>query len=428
MKSILFIVFTLTINCVYAQPLSMENAIETALNRHPSIKQAQQQLEISKLNRHASMLGGLPVVAATVSDQESSNSVNQELFNGTKIQRGGAASNNLIANVTASTLIYQGGRIQAGMKRLEEQEKLQQDRLVQLRSDLRADVSIAYVEVVRLQSGTKLLEEQIRYFQNQESLVRLKMEQGLARQDQLFSVQMELNNRLRAQQQQQMQIRQAMLQLQRLMFTEPDSMRIVSDSIAIGAPISLTEILNRLEKNPSLMSLDKQIRINQLLEREIRTNAYPALRMNTGMNYFRNQNAAGQLLLNQNSGPFVALALNIPLYASGSARRAEKIARLQTQQTQLEKENQHFNFRIDVYNLYTLYQQSLEQLKGQTQTVTLGKKVLESVMQRYRLGEATLLETVEAQRNQEEASNQLIQLMHVIKTAEIEMKRLANLP
>jgi outer membrane protein TolC len=406
----------------------MENAIETALNRHPSIKQAQQQLEISKLNRHASMLGGLPVVAATVSDQESSNSVNQELFNGTKIQRGGAASNNLIANVTASTLIYQGGRIQAGMKRLEEQEKLQQDRLVQLRSDLRADVSIAYVEVVRLQSGTKLLEEQIRYFQNQESLVRLKMEQGLARQDQLFSVQMELNNRLRAQQQQQMQIRQAMLQLQRLMFTEPDSMRIVSDSIAIGAPISLTEILNRLEKNPSLMSLDKQIRINQLLEREIRTNAYPALRMNTGMNYFRNQNAAGQLLLNQNSGPFVALALNIPLYASGSARRAEKIARLQTQQTQLEKENQHFNFRIDVYNLYTLYQQSLEQLKGQTQTVTLGKKVLESVMQRYRLGEATLLETVEAQRNQEEASNQLIQLMHVIKTAEIEMKRLANLP
>jgi outer membrane protein TolC len=212
------------------------------------------------------------------------------------------------------------------------------------------------------------------------------------------------------------------------MYTEPDSMHIVSDSISIGAPISLTEILNRLENNPSLMSLDKQIRINQLLEKEIRTNAYPALRMNTGMSYFRNQNAAGQLLLNQNSGPFVSLALNIPLYASGSARRAEKIARLQTQQTQLEKENQRFNFKMDVYNFYTLYQQSLDQLKGQTQTVALGKKVLESVMQRYRLGESTLLETIEAQRNLEEASNQMIQLIHVIKSAQIELKRLANLP
>lgn len=427
MKSILFFAFCLTVSSVYAQPLSMESAIENALQRHPSIKQAQQQLEIAKLNRHASMIGGLPVVAATVSDQESYNSVNQELFNGTKIQRGGAASNNLIANVTASTLIYQGGRIQAGMKRLEEQEKLQQDRLDQLRSDLRADVSIAYLEVLRLQSGTKLLEEQIRYFQNQETLVRLKMEQGLARQDQLFTVQMELNNRMRAQQQQQLQLGQAMVQLHRLMYTEPDSMFIVSDSISIGAQISLPEILNRLEDNPSLMSLDKQVRINQLLEKEIRTNAYPALRMNMGMNYFRNQNAAGQLLLNQNSGPFVSLALSIPLYASGSARRAEKIARLQTQQTQLEKESQRFNFKMDVYNFYTLYQQSLAQLKGQTQTVALGNKVLESVMQRYRLGEATLLETIEAQRNQEEASNQMIQLIHVIKMAEIELKRLANL-
>jgi outer membrane protein len=428
MKSIFVITFSLFFSSIYAQTLSMESAVETALQRHPSIKQAQQQLEILKLNRHASMIGGLPVVAATISDQESYNSVNQELFNGTKIQRGGAASNNLLANVTATTLLYQGGRIQAGMKRLEEQEKQQQDRLDQLRADLRADVSIAYVEAVRLQSGTKLLEEQIRYFQNQESLVRLKIEQGLGRQDQLYSVQMELNNRVRAQQQQNLQVRQAMLQLHRLMYTEPDSMRIVSDSISIGAPISLTEILNRLENNPSLMSLDKQIRINQFLEKEIRTNTYPALRLNTGMNYFRNQNAAGQLLLNQNSGPFVSLGLSIPLYASGSARRAEKISRLQTEQIKVEKENQQFNFKMDVHNFYTLYQQSIEQLKGQTQTVALGKKVLESVMQRFRMGESTLLETIEAQRNLEEASNQVIQLMFIIKTAEIELKRLANLP
>jgi outer membrane protein TolC len=49
-------------------------------------------------------------------------------------------------------------------------------------------------------------------------------------------------------------------------------------------------------------------------------------------------------------------------------------------------------------------------------------------MQRYRLGESTLLETIEAQRNLEEASNQMLQLTLIIKTAEIELKRLANLP
>jgi len=427
MRIYFLLMFLVATASTHAQVLHLDDAINQALKNHPAVKQAEQELAIAKLNRSAGMIGGMPVIVATINDQESNNRINQELFNGTKIKREGVLSNNLSGNATASMLLYQGGRIKSGMKRLEEQEKLQQDRLDAIQCNVKAEVNTAYFEVIRLQSVALVINEQIQLLQKQIEWVEAKMKAGLANREELYPIQIEQNNRLQEKQRNQVLIKQSMNQLFRWMHVEPDSMRTIDDSIVLQKTVTLEDVLNGLERNPELISLERQIRIRNWMEKEVKSNAYPALRMNAGMNYFRNQNAAGQLLLNQNSGPFVSMGLSIPLYASGAAKRAERISKIQTQQSREEKERVRMDLRIDLMNLHAMYLQSIDQINLQLKTVNLTSKQLELVMNRFRLGEATYLDLLEAQRNLEAASQQLIQLRHTAKTAEIEWLRMGVL-
>jgi hypothetical protein len=98
---------------------------------------------------------------------------------------------------------------------------------------------------------------------------------------------------------QQLIVQQTKTDLLNLLNLNPDSTISINDTIVTTKNILLVDVMNGIEQNPQIISLDQQVKISELIEKETASLRAPSLRTNLGLNYGRNQATGGQLLLNQ---------------------------------------------------------------------------------------------------------------------------------
>jgi len=416
----------LSVANVNAQQLTLQDAINISLKNNFDIQIAKNITEINTINNNIGVAGGLPSVTATATDQESVVNINQKLNTGTEISRSGAASNALNANVTGSMLLYNGYRVVTTKKRLEELQKQSEQLLNAQIQNTIASVMLKYFDVVRQQSYMRTLQQSIDLSTKQLELIQTKKDVGLANNADLFQSQIDLNTRQQDMQTQELIVAQTKTDLINLLNIKEDSAIIIKDSIIIDKNIQLVDVMGSINQNPLLLSLDQQIKINELLEKEVASLRKPALRANTGLNFGRTQSAAGQLLLNQSYGPFVGVSLSVPIYSGGAIKRQQQVAGINTNNAKLQKESALLNYKTATIKIYQSYTNSINQLKTQQNTYQLSRQLVDLSLQRFQLAAATIIEVREAQKSFEDAGFRLVNLSYAAKIAEIELKRVSN--
>jgi outer membrane protein len=425
MKKLVFIL-TLFVIQANAQQLSLQDAVNIALKNSFDIQIAKNNVQISSINNNIGVAGGLPTVTATASDQESVININQKLNTGTEISRNGATSNNLNANVTGTMLLFNGYRVVATKKRLEELQKQSEQLLNAQIQNTIAAVMVKYYDVVRQQGYIKTLEQSISLSKKQLELVQVKQRLGLANNSDLFQSQIGLNTRLQDMQSQLLFIQQAKTDLLNLLNLKADSTVNIHDTIVVAKDIKLADVLNGIAANPQIISLDNQIKINELIEKETAALRSPSVRANTGVNYGRTQADGGQLLLNQSYGPFVNVGVSIPLYSGGTIKRQQQTSSINTRNAKLQKESVLNSFQSNAVKTYQSYTVNIEQVKTQQNTFAISAQLVNLVIQRYQLAQATILELTDALKSYEDAGYRLTNLSYNAKIAEIELKRLSG--
>jgi len=73
---------------------------------------------------------------------------------------------------------------------------------------------------------------------------------------------------------------------------------------------------------------------------------------------------------------------------------------------------------------YQAYNTSLEQLDSQQGTIEMARKLINVIMLRFQVNQATILDVKAAQASYENSGYQLVNLKYAAKVAEIELKRL----
>ncbi|WP_428666688.1 TolC family protein [Runella sp.] len=427
MKKYTLILFTLFFTQrLFSQTLLLPDAISMALKNNLDIEVLRNNVQIADINNHISIAGGRPVVTASITDNEQITNVNQKLNTGVEIKRDGAAANQFSSNVTGSMLLYNGYRVVATKKRLEQIE-LQSLQYVnaQVQNTIAA-VMTKYYDIVRQQAYTRTIDQSIDVAQKRLDIVKAQQSVGLANNADLFQSQIDLNTLYQTKQSQQLIIEQAKTDLVLLMNVRPDTMINVRDTIIVNRGIVMEDILKNLNRNAELMAAEYQIRIAEQVIKETSALRYPTLRANAGYNYNRNQQAAGQLLLNQSSGPFLGLSLGIPIYNGGIFKRQEQIATINAKNAGLQKSILLRNFSNAAVRTYQAYSMSLQQLDEQKKTLDLAKQLLNLVLQRFQLRQATIVEVRQAQQSFENAGYTFTNLSFASKAAEIELLRLVN--
>ena len=427
MKRIFFILITFLIaGAALGQTLSLQDAINIALKKSLDLQLLKNNIEISEINNNVGIAGGLPVVTASVTDNEQSTNVNQELNSGTVIKRKGAVGNSLNSGVSAGMLLYNGSRVVATKGRLQQLQLQSEQYLNSAVQNTMASVMTGYYDIVRQQAYMKTIDKSIDVARKQLEVVKTQQSVGYANNADLFQSQITLNNFLQQKQAQQLVIDQAKTNLLLLLNLKPDSVIQINDTILVDKSIILGNILDNINRNADIIAADEQIKINQFIVKETAAQRYPSLRATAGYNYNRSQITAGNILLNQNSGPVGGLTLGIPIYNGSIYKRQQKVANINVVNAALQRDIVIRNYNAQAVQTYQAYISSIQQLDSQKVNVELAQKLIELALFRFQLHAATIVELTQAQESYQQAAYAFTNLSFAAKSSEIELKRLIN--
>ena len=409
------------------QKLTLADAIAASLKNSYDVELVRNQLAISNINNNPGVAGALPTVNLTASDNEQIISINQKFPDANRnTQRNNVGSNILQMGITGTMLLYNGNRIVTTQKRLAQLELLNKNVLNAQLQNTMALVSVRYYEVVRQQELLKTIQKSIDVFQKRLDLLEARKEAGLANNADLYQAKLDLNGQKQALQTQYLIIKQSKADLLQSMIQSPDSVIVIDDKIVIDKNLSLENIKATLPSNPDYLAAATQITINQLIEKETAALRMPSLRATTGFNLNSNKSAAGFILLNQSYGPFLGVNLSVPLYNGSVFKRQGQVAAINTRSAKLQQENLALNLETNAVKTFNAYTNALAQLQTEIDNYALSGQLLDLVMQRFELAEATIIDVRQAQQSFENAGFRLVNLQYTAKIAEIELNRIGS--
>jgi outer membrane protein len=422
----LFWLFLITAN-VSAQQLTLDTAIAIALKNSPGLMIYKNNIDIAGLNNSYGMAGGLPSVQVNSTGTEQFTSLEQKYSNPLNNKSStNANSASVTAGLAASMPLYSGGSIVNEKKRLDvvvTQTKLQYTSRAQA---VIYGVMLKYYDIVRQQGYAKTLEASINASQQRLNIVKQQQSVGVANDADLFQSQVDLNTQTQSLIAQQLIIDQDKTDLLALMILNPDSTIAVKDTIIVDKDIKLDSVMNEALQNPDIQAAYEQIRNYQFLEKETSAQRYPSVVANLGYNFSRTTNPQGFNILNQAYGPYVGLGLTIPIFNGGIYKRQEQIAGINVNTAKLQRDTLMQGVQASVVKNWQAYLNNLKQLETAKQNFELSQKLLNLVLMRFQYKVATIVDVTLAQQSFESAGFQLVNVSYAAKTAEIQLRRLAN--
>ena len=407
--------------------LSLNEAIKTALQNSYDIQLVENNLAIAKNNNNFGVAGGLPTITNTSTNNNTLTTINQTFPDANRnTSRNGVDGSTLNSAVNANMVLFNGYRVQATKSRL---ESLQTQNKFLLESQLLNTISTVmqqYYNIVRQQAFLKTIQKSIEASQQRLDIVKTRQQIGVANQTDLLQSNIDLNALLQAKQNQLLIIDQVKADLLNTIVMPATTPVIINDSIEIDDQIILSVVEDKMKNHPLLQSAQQLININQFLEKETKSLTYPTLRASTGFNYNSNKSAAGFILLNESYGPFLGVNLSIPIYSGGANKRAIKNAAINTKTAKIQLQNTEQDLSTELFKTYQSYKNSLKQTPIEIQNFEMSQSLLDLVMQKYQLGQATMVDVIQAQQSFETAGFRLVSLRFNAKIAEIELKRLSN--
>ena len=407
--------------------LSLKEAVTIAIQNSYDIKLVENNLSIAQNNNNYGVAGGLPTVTANGTNNNTLTTINQTFPDASRnTTRSGVDGSTLNGGLSATMILFNGYRIAATKDRLESIQKQTEAVLQTQMLNTSSTVMQQYYNVIRQLAFLKTIEKSIEASEQRVAIVKTRQELGVANQADLLQSSLDLNALLQAKQNQLLVLDQVKADLFNTMVLPANSNYIFTDSIQVDQKMILSDVESKMKAHPLLQSAQQLINVNQFLEKETKALMYPTLRANTGFNYNSNKSAAGFILLNESYGPFLGFNLSIPIYAGTSNKRAYKNAQINTVSAKIQYDNTAQSLATELFKTYQNYQNSIKQTPTEIQNYEMSDALLTLVMDKFKLGEATIVDVKQAQQSFETAGFRLTSLRFSAKIAEIELKRLSN--
>ena len=407
--------------------LSLKEAVTIAIQNSYDIKLVENNVSIAKNNNNYGVAGGLPTVTATGTNNNTLTTIHQTFPDPSRnTTRNGVDGSTLNGGLSATMILFNGYRVAATKDRLASIEKQTEAALQTQMLNTSSTVMQQYYNVIRQTAFLKTIEKSIEASEERVAIVKTRQAIGVANQADLLQSSLDLNALIQAKQNQLLVLEQVKADLYNSMVVPANSNYIFTDSIQVDQKLSLSDVESKMKEHPLLQSAQQLINVNQFLEKETKALTYPTLRANGGFNYNSNKSTAGFILLNESYGPFLGFNLSIPIYAGSASKRAVKNAQINTLSAKLQYDNTAQDLATELFKTYQNYQNSLKQTPIELENYQMSEALLALVMEKFKLGQATIVDVKQAQQSFETAGFRLTSLKFSAKIAEIELKRLSN--
>lgn len=404
--------------------LTLENAIKAGLEKNYAVIISRNEKDIAAFQNNMGAAGMSPTVGLNANFNGASLNSYQEFSNGTVQDRNGAQSNNLGASLNFGWMVFDGMRMFAVKKRLNQSEQLSALQLKQYMENTVYDIIVSYYDIVRLNTLIKAAQQNVSIYEEREKLAKLKLDIGSDSKVDLLMTQSDQNKAksdvLRLQQ----QLLAAKVKLNNLMARPIDVDFKTNDTIVLNYEPSYEDLKRNMVKNNSsvLISMQNELIAEQSVK-EAKANILPQIQVNASYNFIQSQSQAGFLFLNRQNGLNAGVTAGWLLFNGGRNSKLikERKIRLLNQRNFTEQ----YKLQVDAisYINYQNYLTTKKILQLESDNLKNALELLNVSMERYKIGKAGLLETKETQKIFEDAQVRYINAQFDSKKSEAELRK-----
>ncbi len=404
--------------------LTVEDAIKTGLEKNYNVMIARNNQEIAKAQNNFGAAGMSPSVTVNGNLNLSSLNSHQEFNTGVVQDRNGAQANTTGASLNAYWTVFDGLRMFAIKKRLDANEQLSAIYLKQQMENTIYDIVSAYYNIVRVNELIKAAKQNLEIYDERLKIAKLRLEIGSDSKVEVLLSQSDYNKAKTAIMQLELDLLNAKTQLNMLINQPADTDFKTTDSIMVNYNPTYEDLKkSSLSTNSAIQISRKSELITQQRVKEYRSANLPFIQLNASYTFLRSQSQAGIVFLNRQTGINGGITASWLLFNGMRNQKLIKEANLLalnqryiTQQTeQLVDGTVYVNFKA--------FQMNKQIVELESQNLSDSKDVQVVSLERYKIGKASLLETIETQKNLEDAQVRYINALYAIKLAETELLR-----
>lgn len=417
----------LALSVLAQEKLTLEEAILMALEKNFDVLIQKNAQKAAAINNNWGYAGAYPTLSLSGSEGFSSASLNQKLSNGTETSHPNVAQSNSNAGLNLSWKVFDGMKMFAAKKRLEELETMGELNFRSQMNTAAYNVIAGYYQLVQLLQQKKALEETIGYFSEREEIAKSRFTIGTAPKTDYLQAQVDLNQQKGNLLTVANNIRVAKSNFNHLLARAPETAFDVQDTIEPDTTVDFATLQQKAQTdNYDLLLAKSSLSALVQQKNEIRSLRLPSVTLNGGFNLSQNISAAGFTLLNRTLGPGGSVGVNIPLFQGNIVRTQQRAAETGIKGQELSIERLKNQVQTNLINAYYNFQNALDLVTLQKNTLKLIEENNVIATERFRKLAITSLELRQIQVDYITGQTAYINALYAAKLAEAEMKLLAG--
>lgn len=375
--------------------LSLEQALEIALSENPTIKIADQQIEIKRYAKQGTYASLYPQIDATASYQRVIKKQTMSMDFGGQTQTIKVGSDNSFNGGIAMGMPVVNAQLWESLKLSALDVELAVEKARSSRIDMVEQVTKAYYGVLLAKESYALFQRVYNNAVSNNEIVKKMYDVGSVSEYDLITSNVSVQNAIPNMIEGEYAVTLALWNLKALLGVD-----LEKDIDVTGTLMDHTSALDKgydisqlnLENNTTLKQLDMQ---EQMLEHALKITKLanvPSLSLNAAYLYTALGND-GKFFQKSAWNPYsyAGIQLNIPIFAGNKRRAATREARLNLNSLQLQRENVERQLRVGIVQHLNNMQSSVKKYHASAATVDQAQTGYDIAVKRYEVGRGTLV-------------------------------------
>lgn len=408
--------------------VTLQDAIEIALENNFSIKIQNNLVEISKNNNSIGNAGFLPSLNANASILKRVEDNVTEFAALPDRNDEGVETDILSYGINANWVIFDGLKMFSTLDRLSALSEISElDAQIQVENVL-YEIITTYYQIVGKQKASLVLENTLETSEQRLSISETRNQIGSGSTYDLLQARADLNADKSALIQSESRLRQAKILVTQVLGHSLSSNFMVEDDISIGEKLILEDLLEASAvQNRELQKSRLAQRVAQNEKKEIISEIFPQIELSGGYGFNRTESSVGFSNFNETTGIRYGVTARINLFNGFDKQRRRQNADLVIKNELLRQQELEFIIQSEIQRLYTAYEDALTLIALEEENLQYNQQSVDIAIERFSLGTINAVELREAQQSLLNAENRLISAQIDAKFDEIELLRLSGL-
>lgn len=424
-KYIVFIFSFLVVNLYAQEQLTLEQAIDIGLKNNYEISIVRNNAVVASNNNTLGNAGMLPKVDLQASTSLANNATKQEFSSGLIVDKSGVQSNNINAGVYLTWTLFDGFKMFASHKKLQELEAMGSLSSKILIENTLSQIIVTYYNVVRQKQLITGLSENIKISEERLKIAETKLNIGSGSKLEVLQAKVDKNAQTSNLYRQKTILSELKMNLNQLLARNSDIEFEVTETIPVEFQLKYEELKTEMQNtNTDLLFAQRNVALSNQLMRETKSQLFPKLNLNANYLFSRNENQAGFTLLNQNLGLNFGLTASWTIFNGLNTNNQMKNARLQIENADYEYRSAKLKVEHTLLVSYKKYQDDQKILSLEEENTLLVKEAVSIALERFRIGASNSLELKEIQKSYDDALSRLAEARYNAKVSETQLMKL----